>query len=118
MSTFELADGSALVRAIVQQYAKLSRLIPGQNDRILTHERRNEVTSVRDLAFVPDEKPASREDPFEFYLVNGRVTVDAPIYSSDVWLNERRGRGVVDASFDPNGAITPGYAPSSQRCRG
>jgi len=71
--------GGALVAATVTKDVDLSVLVAHENDRGLSHRRRDEISCLRDLRFMTDIDPRPTVDAGDLILENLWVAIDVPM---------------------------------------
>jgi hypothetical protein len=69
----------AAVTAEIEMRAQAAVQIAAQDDRFFAHIARDEIPWTGNLAFMAKIKPAMREYPFAFQLVDLPVGEDAPV---------------------------------------
>src|SRR5687768_5228337 len=82
------AEPRSTVATDVQERMHAAVAVAHHQDGVFTHVRGEEVTRVRNLAFVAEKQPDAREDPLQLRLVDVRINEDAATDEAVVGINQ------------------------------
>src|SRR5208283_4690553 len=82
------AQPVAAMAADIQEGVHLARAVAHHENRVFAHIGRKEITGLRDLAFMAQEKPTAGEDPLLLLLIDLGLDVDAAADQSTIGIDE------------------------------